>query len=713
MSKLRCATNSPFVASMRRYTSLSSLVAVAAFALIVFGVGIGDAHPLDQVESQTVGPSQGPMKPMPDGILTNVHVSADNLSKWLSQELSGLGFSHHTEVLKEEGSRRTIHFIGAEHDRLAQVDLNLTGCEITGEKTACHTGKVTIHGHSCTLRSINIDRGWDRFLGPIPYGFQALPEAQDGCSLALEVPMIAEGPLMLIEGTEWLIGAASLRDSWFTQMIPPGLLSNRTETKQLVSLDGIGFRREQANTSAEMQWQKLGKWSDLTLDGLPRESELINTANIDQFHAFADRVGFVETADEKQVEIIISDTGPFAASWDTRCAKQWALQCDGLEFYTWAYFGDMELPEDFVSGPNVSVDHIQYGSSQNGAWITLDFNFAKRGVSPAFLKTVLSRFDGDVRDVQNRMEMDYLAVHENGLHITSRMIDQKSYSCGMGEDDQGQPLPEAAFYRALSGAWEFVSSQCNRYFNEGFTDAEVVEYFQDYLSRVDQAFAGEVWNELDWIVIASNPSSGAAGLYYWAEKHYLNQMAPGMVINIGYDPRELYSPLYIETLVHEFAHHTHSVDMRADPLLKYSGAHECVEAPSLETCRQYQSGFGDYLRAFWWQDSDGFAYHEDYNGNYRLIDAPDDFVSTYAASNAYEDFAESFTAAVLDEWYYARKSDEVGAAKIKFFRDTNAKFSDQVHAISQGLMDAFEISDPIGLYSDLYSVGLGRYLTAF
>lgn len=648
------------------------------------------------------GPSQGAMEPQQDSILTRSYITPDRLVNWLDEELAGLGSFEPLvgtdidyQYLASSTDINQSPALQVQFDECRQVFSLSDGKELP---TTCERVELSINVDDCGSFDGFDYRSLEATLGPVPLGFSANALDRQACEIALELPMVAEGPLMLVENVEWMLDVVK---------------NDRTGKSTIIRgggthLNNLGFR---AKSGSEDRLVEFSGRADLELVGFPKQSGFITSDHSDLFGYFADEIGYIMPASDWQYEpyILLSETGLIRTTFLTDCGTQARLNCDGMEFYRWEYFGEDAPMPSFLASPGTHVelpDHDDYGA---GGWITLNVNVPKRGISPPLLKQVLKDFDGEITAVQAGQNPEEQAVHESYLAVTDEMISEGHFDCTVGTDSQGYQLPEAAFYRGKDGAWDFVSHDCGLYFNEGYSDQQIVDFFSEYLARVENIFSGESWDELEWFVIASQPETSIAGQYYWAYHDDGENFAPGIVLNIGFEPMDLYSPQFIDTLVHEYAHHLHATDMYAVEGDKYSGHHRCVEHASPFSCKNFDNPFAEFLRAFWWEDSDGFSNHGDFNGYYRLIDSPEDFVSYYASYDAYEDFAESFTAAVLKDYY-----DDIrygsGRAKVDFFLADGSPYKAHVEEVRSRLLAEFEISDPSYLTTDLHDVGFVRKL---
>jgi len=683
------------------------IVAAAAGAILLIfnfaNAAIPEDHPV-QVNSENgdrqAGPSQGVREPKQNSILTRSYITPDTLLNWLDDELAGLGsfeplVETHVDYqyLASSADIEQSPAIKVQFDRCRE-DFSLgDGQDLS---TTCERVELSINVDDCSSFDGFDFRSLEATLGPVPLGFSAQSLDRQGCEIALELPMMAEGPLMLVENAEWMLGTAKIDTTGKSSIIRGGG----------VHLNDLGFR---AKSGSEDRLAELTDWADLELVGYPEQSEFITSDQADLFGYFADEIGYIMPATDWQYEphIILSETGMINTTFLTDCATQARLNCDGIEFYRWEYFGENAPLAGFLASPGAHVelpDHDDYGA---GGWITLNVNVPKRGISPPLLKQVLKDFDGEIIAVQAGQNPEELAVHDSYLAVTDEMISEGHFDCTVGKDSRGRQLPEAAFYRGEDGAWNFVSHDCSLYFNEGYSDQQIVDFFTEYLARVEITFSGESWDDLEWFVIASQPETSIAGQYYWAHHYSGENFAPGIVLNIGFDPMDLYSRQFIDTLVHEYAHHLHATDMYAVAGDKYSGHHKCIEYASPFSCKKFDNPFAEFLRTFWWKDSDGFSNHGHFNGYYRLIDSPEDFVSYYASHDAYEDFAESFTAAVLKDYYDDIRHGS-GRAKVDFFLEDESPYRAHVEEVRSRLLVEFEIGDPAHLTSDLYDVGFAR-----
>ena len=170
-----------------------------------------------------------------------------------------------------------------------------------------------------------------------------------------------------------------------------------------------------------------------------------------------------------------------------------------------------------------------------------------------------------------------------------------------------------------------------------------------------------------------------------------------MFLNLTGDYGELESAGILQTLVHEFAHHFYYFhtyeEVRDNGKVIY---HPCMKVPFPKNCESFVGPTADYLRKFWWDHSHGFKIRmsdgiKDYLGYYRLVDDSGAFVSTYSATNAAEDFAETFTAAVFEDYLYFNRDGRVVSEKLEFFQREGEPLTELVHQIRVNIFEQFEI----------------------
>ena len=90
-----------------------------------------------------------------------------------------------------------------------------------------------------------------------------------------------------------------------------------------------------------------------------------------------------------------------------------------------------------------------------------------------------------------------------------------------------------------------------------------------------------------------------------------------------------------------------------------------------------------------------------YSGLYRIIDDSGAFVSEYAATNAHEDFAETFTAAVFDEYPIFNREGKIVSEKLDFFLKDGGPYTELVQQIRSNFYDTFEIWSGKDLYTNM------------
>ena len=186
---------------------------------------------------------------------------------------------------------------------------------------------------------------------------------------------------------------------------------------------------------------------------------------------------------------------------------------------------------------------------------------------------------------------------------------------------------------------------------ENAAGRRAVEYFQtiagdnfeEYINEIQFVSDKDTDEEASVIVSDGDP-------YKWVLR-----------INLGFSDERDAKKNLIYSLVHEYAHIFSLNDTQVDGFVEG----ECPNLFISEGCANPGSYIDDFENAFW-ADLDADPDSEDFGGYYE--NAEDDFVTEYAATNAIEDFAETFAHYVLKD---TTEFEGVAADKIQFMVDSS------------------------------------------
>lgn len=186
---------------------------------------------------------------------------------------------------------------------------------------------------------------------------------------------------------------------------------------------------------------------------------------------------------------------------------------------------------------------------------------------------------------------------------------------------------------------------------ENAAGRRAVEYFQtiagdnfeEYINEIQLVSDKDTDEEASVIVSDGDP-------YKWVLR-----------INLGFSDERDAKKNLIYSLVHEYAHIFSFNDTQVDGFVEG----ECPNLFISEGCANPGSYIDDFENAFW-ADLDADPDSEDFGGYYE--NAEDDFVTEYAATNAIEDFAETFAHYVLKD---TTEFEGVAADKIQFMVDSS------------------------------------------
>lgn len=186
---------------------------------------------------------------------------------------------------------------------------------------------------------------------------------------------------------------------------------------------------------------------------------------------------------------------------------------------------------------------------------------------------------------------------------------------------------------------------------ENAAGRRAVEYFQtiagdnfeEYINEIQLVSDKDTDEEASVIVSDGDP-------YKWVLR-----------INLGFSDERDAKKNLIYSLVHEYAHIFSLNDTQVDGFVEG----ECPNLFISEGCANPGSYIDDFENAFW-ADLDADPDSEDFGGYYE--NAEDDFVTEYAATNAIEDFAETFAHYVLKD---TTEFEGVAADKIQFMVDSS------------------------------------------
>ena len=634
---------------------------------------------LFSVPTAVLAQTQLPKTPQPDDVAQHIHIEPENLDLWLQQEFQDLG--EDLEVVKRRRNRnfdlqynyRWTRKLGSKENSREErlVHLNFQNCKDDPDvgRKVCEIAKFQIAlGEYAFCDEDLVIPGW----GASPLGFQ-VRELRHFCEVEIGTTMVAEGPLFLIENIEWLIEVATL-------------LSNGP--KPAIHLPKGQFRN-QSRKEVKERWRQLADYSTLHIKELPWLGELVslNPEN-DQFELALDRFAHYRRDasvghynDEVFGHAVFSDQ--YIRIWTRPCE---AYSCNVVVF-------GRQTPslssDSFVADP--TVDFFDFDDEEHAASIWLPFISPARGISPSLLKALLGIHADFIELVSPEDPYADLISASEGSEITLANVAGGYLYCW----DQSQQIPQLGFLRDEDGQWFEASKGCPelRLNSWGLSAGLSRHVLLNYLKELDSIFQSPEWKEIAAVIFIQDPELPYSGLY---DRPYDNSL-PHIILNLDDVPGALEDRHFFETLVHEFAHHLYySAISSSSEDRSEVHYHSCVQAPAPDTCSEFDGPVAEYLKKFWWEHADGFAARDEedegyYSGLYRIIDDSGAFVSEYAATNAVEDFAESFTAAVFDSSSVFNRDGQVVSDKLAFFQLESSQYSGLVGQIRNGFYDTFSI----------------------
>ena len=641
------------------------------------------------VPTTVLAQTQLPKTPQPDDVSQHIHIEPENLSLWLQQEFQDLG--EDLEVVKRRRNRkfdlqynyRWTRKLGSKENSREErlVHLNFQNCKDDPDvgRKVCEIAKfqIALREHAFCDEDL-LFPNW----GPRPLGFR-VQEVRRFCEVEIGSTMVAEGPLFLIENIEWLIEVAALLSN------PPKPVNRLLK----------GQFRNQTGKDVKERWRQLEDYSTLHIDDLPWLGELVSLdpAN-EQFELALDRFAHYRQdplVDNYEGEVfghvVFSDR--HFSSWITPCGSQ---RCTDVVFGSWP---PLFSNKSFLADPKFSFFRIIHEADASAVW--LPFISPSRGMSPSLLKALM-RIHVDFIDLVSP-EDPYadLVSASAGAVITPANVAGGYLYCW----DEAQQVPQVGFLRNKYGDWIEASEGCTdlKLSSRDLTEGQSTHVLRHYLKALDGIFKSPEWEGIAAIIFIKDPALQYVGLY---SPPYDNEIQH-LIFNLDDVSGELEDGFFFSTLVHEFAHHLYysaiSSSSEDGSEVTY---HPCVEAPAPDTCRDFDGPVAGYLKKFWWEHADGFTFLDDedegyYSGLYRIIDDSGAFVSEYAATDAWEDFAESFTAAVFDDYSLFNRDGQVAADKLAFFQSESSHYSGLVSQIRNGFYETFSIFNTEELYTNL------------
>jgi len=631
--------------------------------------------------------TQVPQKPTPDDVNRFIHVEPEALGEWVQQEFKDLGHALEVSYL-EKPNQEGFAF---SYDVKRQTDGALSGFEsvdlifqdckgsrraVRSEPLLCRTVKLqaVLDDH----KFCNSDRLFSS--GYPALGFQ-IYEAGNWCVIAIGTILIAEGPLLLIENIEWLLEVAKR-------------LKQDTDAPDPIIK---GYQRPQSSFEIEKRWEQLRDYSTIRRSDIPEVSDLVSFQRADDdFIKAIDRFAHyrLDPEDFKYDShfwsyIVLDDLIFYMDVND--CLTD---SCKEVDLYAEGNYHDS--PQYQTRELNSLIYHLgDYG-------ITMVFLVPQRGLSPAFLKALLREYHDVVEPLVGTDQWDRF----EDWRVKSTNITEAELECWNQEDQ----IPQMGFLKNLEGDWTYASSRCPTFeLRKGALPFDISQHLLlNYVKALDRTFQSEEWNEIRSILFVSDPKLNYAGLYVPPEGEIdgvdypsAEESYPSILFNLTLEPDELESASFFQTLVHEFAHQIYFSGIYSylgdEEKVEY---HPCVEKPNAKTCEDFEGPIAEYLKQFWWEHKRGFS-SPTYSGLYRIIDDSGAFVSEYAATDAHEDFAETFTAAVFDEYPIYNREGKIVSEKLDFFLKDGGPYTELVKQIRSNFYDTFEIWSANDLYTNM------------
>ena len=655
------------------------------FALVGLALGISLSGHLAWPQTQV------PQKPKPDDVTQFIHVEPEALGEWVQQEFEDLGHALEVSYLEppnQEGFAFSYDVKRQDAGALSgseTVDLIFQDCKASrraarSEPLLCKTVK---------LRAVLDDHKFcdsDRLFssGYPPLGFQ-IYEAANWCVIAIGTILIAEGPLFLIENIEWLLEVAKR------------LKQNPDTPDPIIK----GYHRPQNSFEIEKRWEQLRDYSTIRRGDIPEVSELVSFQRADHdFIKAVDRFAHYRL-DPKDLKydsyfwshIVLGDLIFYMEVNDclTDSCKEVGLGARRNYRHSLPY-------------QTTELNSLIYHLDEHE--VLMVFLAPQRGISPAFLKALLREYHDVVEPLAGNFPANQRDRTDDDWRVESTNITEVELECWNHEEQ----IPQMGFVKSPQGNWTYASSSCPTFeLREGAVPFDISQHLLlNYVKALDRTFQSEEWNEIRSILFISDPNLRSAGTYFPPEGEYngiyypsVEDRYPGIMFNLTLENNELESPLFFQVLVHEFAHQIFYSGIYSnvgdEDKFEY---HPCVEKPNAKTCEDFEGPIADYLRQFWWEHKRGFS-SPFYSGLYRIIDDSGAFVSEYAATNAHEDFAETFTAAVFDEYPIFNREGKIVSEKLDFFLKDGGPYTELVQQIRSNFYDTFEIWSGKDLYTNM------------
>ena len=648
------------------------------FALVGLALGISLSGHLAWPQTQV------PQKPKPDDVTQFIHVEPEALGEWVQQEFEDLG--HVLNITyRDEPSRDEFAYFYEWTDPNAHqaeagyqsADLIFEDCstETESQAWACEIARLQM-----TVINYSFCDGQSLFssFSPIPLGFR-IYEDQPWCVIELATLLTAEGPLLLIENIEWMVEVSH-------RLKNPAALNPTPIIK--------GYQNPKTWKDIERRWRQLEQFSTLEPDALPKTEELVpfDRAN-EKFNSALDRFAHyrLDPLDFKYDDhhwgyVILEDT-PFMLGVSD-CE---APTCKVVQLY---YAADST---DATELQKIGESNLAYQA--DGGGIVMYFMVPQRGASPALIKALLARFVSLIEPIaSNYSESDWTSV-DDGWEVTIQDVEQEQIDCW----DVGKSTPQFAYLKNKQGQWINASPDCPPMeLRSGYLSAEISQLLlRKYLEGLDKVFDSDAWDGIAGVLFISDPSMIYPAFY----KTPGGDFFPSLVFNFSLEPDELESPYLFLTITHEFAHQLFILSTFVTDEAGEISYHPCVIEPQPEACGDFTGPVADYLRQFWWEHKEGFGAgqvdDEPYSGLYRIIDDSGAFVSEYAATNALEDFAETFTAAVFDEYPIYNREGKIVTEKLDFFLKDGGPYTELVKQIRSNFYETFEIWSANDLYTNM------------
>ena len=653
-----------------------TLLKVLLFTTVLWGASSSTQLAWSQI--------QLPKTPKPDDVNHFIHVEPKALGEWVQQEFEDLGHILNSTYKDEPSDDEFAYFYDWIDPNSHQADADYQPIDLIFEECRTETDRlawaceiarlqITIDNYvSCNSSSIFSEAA------PTPLGFR-IYEDRPWCVIEFATLLRAEGPLMLSENIEWMI-EVSHRAKNPTQPEPTLILK--------------GYQNPANWKVTEHRWAQLNQFSTLHLDNIPQISELVtfDRANekfslaVDSFAHYRLDPMTLRYDDYYWSEVVFNDTWFTIGVFDCEVPA-----CKQVQLYYWTgttYDAKLDKPD----GPLIA-----YYPDLEG--VALNFMTPERGVSPAFLKALMTRFTNIIRPLSNdTSENDRYSVDEEWW-VTAENVIQEELDCW----DADNGIPQISFVKKTQDRWAIASSQCPAFeLRSGALSVDMSQHLlQGYLNALNDIFDSDAWHRIAAVLFINDPSKDYIGLYSSPN----DELLPNIVFNLHLEAGELESQKIFTALVHEFAHQIFYTGALINMYADQASYHPCFNDPEPENCENFSGPVADYLKQFWWDHRDGFGrehiHDEAYSGLYRIIDDSGAFVSEYAATNAHEDFAETFTAAVFDQYPIFNREGKIVSEKLDFFLKDGGPYTELVKQIRSKFHNIFEIWNAKDLYTNM------------